>query len=66
MHHDYQANIQQCYEPSKKKVQQLNHLSAASDMTELKRKDDLLWFLLKTLSPLFKFSNFKLVDMGSL
>ena len=51
MHHDYQANIQQCYEPSKKKVQQLNHLSVATDMTELKRKDDLVWFLLKTLSP---------------
>ena len=51
MHHDYQANIQQCYEPSKKKVQQLNHLSVATDMTELKRKDDLVWFLLKNLSP---------------
>ena len=51
MHHDYQANIQQCYEPSKKKVQLLNHLSVATDMTELKRKDDLVWFLLKTLSP---------------
>ena len=51
MHHDYQANIQQCYKPSKKKVQQLNHLSMAKDITGLKRMDDLVWFLLKTLSP---------------
>ena len=50
MHHDYQANIQQCYKPSKKKVQQLNHLSMAKDITGLKRMDDLVWFLLKTLS----------------
>ena len=51
MHHDYQANIQQCYEPSKKKVRQSNHSSVATDMTELKRKNELVWFLLKILSP---------------
>ena len=51
MHHDYQANIQQCYEPSKKKVHQLNHLSVATEMTELKRKAELVWILLKTLPP---------------
>ena len=51
-HHDYQANAanhRKCYEPQKKKVEQLNHLSMATDMTELKRKNELVWFLLKTL-----------------
>ena len=51
MYHDYQASIQECYEPSKKKVQQLNPVSVATDMIELKKKDDLVRFLLKTLSP---------------
>ena len=55
MYHDYRASIQECYEPSKKKVQQLNHLSVATDMIELKRKDDLVRFLLKTLSPTLSF-----------
>ena len=50
MHHDYQANIQQCYKLLKKKVHQLNHLSVATDITELKRKEDLVWLFLKILS----------------
>ena len=29
----------------------INHLSVATDMTESKRKNDLVWFLLKTFSP---------------
>ena len=50
MHHDYQANIQQYYEPPKKKI--AIKLPVCGNLFDrIEEKGWLVWFLLKTWSP---------------